>query len=166
RSGDTSCRDPTGTGAAPAARTPEAGAGEASSQRRHRVRDLGGHAIAHRLGSDLHGVRDGARRRAAVTLDEELLEAEDRRATVLRVIGQRAQALDRAREEPESDAPREPAIARDRGDVVQHLGDPLEELQDDVADEPLADDYVRPAAHEVVPFDVPDEVHLRQLAEA
>src|SRR2546427_522283 len=80
--------------------------------------DLGRHPVAHRLRGDLDGVTDRPRRRAPVTLDEEMLEAEDRRSAVLRVVGERAQALDPTRHESQPEPPRETALPGGAGQIV------------------------------------------------
>src|SRR5258707_217366 len=102
-----SCRGPSDRGAARGTRaaSPPDERARASSRRRQRVGDLARHVVAHRLGGHLDRVADGARARAPVALDEELLEAQDRRAAVLRVVGERPQPLDAAREEAEPERP-------------------------------------------------------------
>jgi hypothetical protein len=97
-----------------------------------------------------------------VRLDEEVLEAEDRRAAVTLVVRQIAEPPDSRREHREAETRAQALVVRVAREVDDDVRDPFEELGHDVAEQPLADDDVGLAARELVTFDVADEVHARE----
>ena len=84
-------------------------------------------------------------------------DAEQRRAAVLGVVDAPAETPERAPRQQRSDAHRDRARQLLAQQLLDHLDQPLADLQRDVAGEPVADDHVGVAAVDVARLDVADE---------
>ena len=96
--------------------------------------------------------------------DDDAVDAEQRRAAVLRVVHAPAEPPERALREQVADTCRERARRAPRRSSVSTMSTRLSlDLQHDVAGEAVADDHVGHARVDVARLDVADEVHRRGL---
>src|SRR5512147_2867629 len=110
------------------------------------------------FGSDPDSVLDRAVRRAAVADDADAVDADERRATVFRIVHP---AFERTKRRPHQQIPE----LRNRAflDVFPEeqpdgLRYGLGNLEYDISDETVANDDVGPSGHQIAPLDVSDEV--------
>src|SRR3569623_2120762 len=123
----------------------------------HRARDVAGEVTGECLVRDLDGVVDRAPVAAAVSLDERMREAEQRRAAVLLPVGDFLELIDRAGQCDQAEPPREAFLVRVTREANHRFGDALEHLQDDVADEAAGDEDIGDEERDIETLDDADE---------
>src|SRR5688572_23037442 len=86
---------------------------------RDRGFDLRAHAVAGCFGGDLDRVAEGAGLAAAVRLEEQVREAEQRRAAVFAVVGDVLEPLQPARQEDEPEPPQQALLERPLAEALE-----------------------------------------------
>jgi len=133
------------------------------SARRQPLPDGPSEVGGHRLGCDLAGVGDGACLRAAVGLDEQPVESEDRRAAILLPVGDVLQLPEPVAEHGQAQLPAQRRVVGVVGQLHHRLRDALEHLEADVAHEAVAADDVGSPLGDVHALHVAHEADARVL---
>jgi hypothetical protein len=114
-----------------------------------------------RLRGDPDGVLDHPRPRASVRDDAHTLHAEQRRAAIPLVVEPGAGSVETGPEGQQRQRRDRSLLEVLAQRAEDEAGDALEELDDNVADEAIADDDVGPVSDHVVRLDVADEMQVR-----
>src|SRR5215471_6803179 len=125
--------------------------------------DLLGEVATRELRGEADRVLDGLGRGPPVADDHAALDAEQRRPAVFGVVEARLEAAEGRARQQETHRGLQRALDLLAQEVLDHLGERLGHLQDDVAGEAVGDDDVDGSVEDVAPLDVADEVQAGLL---